>query len=540
MSFLDRLGIDTRLRLIVAAFTLGFAGFAGVALSALGEVRILGPLYGRIQTSKDLLADILPPPEYVIEPYLVAVQIASESDPKKAAALADKIGALRKSYDERQQFWRDALPEGKMRKLLVEELHPPAIEVFDRIEHELLKAVPNSSGDALRRIVAESITPSYESHRAAVDRLGTLAVEATTAVEQEAAATTAARRTALIGIGVATTLLVAFLAIVTGRSITKPLGDVVGQLERVAAGDLTIAVASGGENELGRLASALATAVAAMRTNLTRMSEVSHTLASASEELTAVSGGLGQECDRTSTQLGAVTSSCSTVDGGLQAVATATEEMSSAIGEVSRQAADAANIATGAAQAAESSRVIVASLSESGRAVEKVLNVILSLARQTNLLALNATIEAARAGEAGRGFAVVANEVKELAAATSRATQEITGVVTAIQTSCGEATESIGGIVGVIEQVRDAQNAIAGAVEEQTAVVNEISGRIATAASGTSEISGSLSALAQGAQAVSKGANDGEAAAQELARLAADLQQLVQQFRIDGAAGARA
>ncbi|WP_245293399.1 methyl-accepting chemotaxis protein, partial [Methylobacterium sp. CCH5-D2] len=96
------------------------------------------------------------------------------------------------------------------------------------------------------------------------------------------------------------------------------------------------------------------------------------------------------------------------------------------------------------------------------------------IAGQTNLLALNATIEAARAGEAGRGFAVVAAEVKELAAQTARATEEISTQIGRIQGSTDQAVGAIGGITGRIRDLSGVANAIAAAVEEQGAATQEI------------------------------------------------------------------
>jgi methyl-accepting chemotaxis protein len=134
-------------------------------------------------------------------------------------------------------------------------------------------------------------------------------------------------------------------------------------------------------------------------------------------------------------------------------------------------------------------------LGESSAEVGEVVRVITSIAQQTNLLALNATIEAARAGESGKVLAVVANEVKELAKATAKATDDISRKIGAIQNDTHSAVEAINEITTIISQINDIQNTIASAVEEQTATTNEIALNVAEAAKGSAEIAKTSSSL---------------------------------------------
>jgi methyl-accepting chemotaxis protein len=169
----------------------------------------------------------------------------------------------------------------------------------------------------------------------------------------------------------------------------------------------------------------------------------------------------------------------------------------------------------------------VAKLGESSAEIGNVIKVITSIAQQTNLLALNATIEAARAGEAGKGFAVVANEVKELAKQTAKATEDISRKIEAIQGDTKGAVEAITEIGKIINQINDLQNSIASAVEEQTATTGEISRNVAEAAQGSTEIARNVSGVAQAARHTSEGAGNTKNSADELSRIALDLQKLV-------------
>ncbi len=180
---------------------------------------------------------------------------------------------------------------------------------------------------------------------------------------------------------------------------------------------------------------------------------------------------------------------------------------------------------------ADTTNATVIKLGQSSEEIGKVVKVITSIAQQTNLLALNATIEAARAGEAGKGFAVVANEVKELAKQTTEATDGIRVMIGAIQTDSRGAIEAIGKIGAVIRQISDIQSTIACAVEEQSATTSEIGRNVAQAARATADIAQTISGVAEGAGSTARGAGDTQKAADGLAAMAADIRELVGQFR---------
>ncbi len=159
-------------------------------------------------------------------------------------------------------------------------------------------------------------------------------------------------------------------------------------------------------------------------------------------------------------------------------IATCIEEMSASMKEISKNAQDASQVASTAASMAQSADQAVTELNELSLSINNIIQLITSIAEQTNLLALNATIEAARAGEAGKGFAVVANEVKELAGQTSKATDEVSSKIRAIQTATKESMERIKKIFEVVQDINHYQSSIATAVEEQSSVTNEMSRNI--------------------------------------------------------------
>jgi methyl-accepting chemotaxis protein len=257
------------------------------------------------------------------------------------------------------------------------------------------------------------------------------------------------------------------------------------------------------------------------------------TLATSSEELTAVSRQLGSNAAETSAQTQLVSAAAEQVSRSTQSVATSTEQMAASIKEIARSAGESAHVAGQAVRIAEATNASVARLGESAVDIGKVIKVITAIAQQTNLLALNATIEAARAGEAGKGFAVVANEVKELAKETAKATEDIGRSIESIQTDTQDAVAAIGHISTIIGQINDFSSTIASAVEEQSATTSEMGRGITDSAQGSGEIARNVATVAAVAQNTASGAGQTMTAATELARIASELKQLLSKFSFE-------
>ncbi|MBZ5541938.1 MAG: PAS domain S-box protein [Acidobacteriia bacterium] len=268
-----------------------------------------------------------------------------------------------------------------------------------------------------------------------------------------------------------------------------------------------------------------------LKTTMATVAQNASGLATASEELTAVSQQMSTNAEETASQANVVSAASEQVNRSLQTVATGTEEMSSSIKEIAKNAADAAKVASEAVKVAQSTNTTVAKLGESSAEISQVIKLITSIAQQTNLLALNATIEAARAGEAGKGFAVVANEVKELAKETAKATEDISRKIEAIQSDTKGAVEAIGAIGAIITQVNDFSNTIATAVEEQNATTTEMTRNVNEAAKGAGEIAKNIAGVAEAAKSTSRGAGDSQKAAQSLASMSAELRGLVGRYK---------
>nr|WP_246484779.1 methyl-accepting chemotaxis protein [Marivibrio halodurans] len=175
-----------------------------------------------------------------------------------------------------------------------------------------------------------------------------------------------------------------------------------------------------------------------------------------------------------------------------QTVASAAEQLATSINEISSQLARTTEAVTAAVDGARNSNDRITALQAKADQIGNIVTVINDIAAQTNLLALNATIEAARAGEAGKGFAVVANEVKSLSSQTAKATEDIAREIKQIQDETRVSVDSIGQIIGLVNNIAEMAGTIAGAVEEQNAATQEVTVNI----TGVTQASGETGAAA--------------------------------------------
>jgi methyl-accepting chemotaxis protein len=362
----------------------------------------------------------------------------------------------------------------------------------------------------------------------------------------------------LIGLAIASLVTVVLATIFVGRTILSRLRRLNEAISGLANGNLDVIVPHGGNDELTRMGEAVETfkqnaikvreLEAAQAKELADRerwrvdiealieafdcsgNELSSALAAAAVEIEATARDMSNVAADTSNGATSVTEAAERATSAVHHAASAAEEMSASIGEIARSISQSTEVAERAVDEAKQAGTIMQGLARAAQEIGDVVQMIEDVASQTNLLALNATIEAARAGEAGKGFAVVAAEVKSLASQTGKATQDIRGKISAIQTAVSGAVSAIRKVDQIIVQISTIGNSIEVAISQQEAATNEIAVSTQTAAQSTAEVGESIKDVDKAAASTDGAAGHVVTAASQLGRHAEALRVNIEDF----------
>lgn len=552
-----------RLKIASAVHIFGLvvaAGFAAVVLTsviALNQLKVGGPLFDRIVLGKDLIADILPPPEYLIESYLEAT--LALNDPASLDTHKKRLTQLHKDYDDRLAYWRGQDFDPAIKRRLTVDSAASVAQFWDLTDGKFLPGL--SAGDmAAAQHAYADMTTIYAAHRAIIDNIVTDTNRMNAQIETTAGDRNTFYASLLLTVAIVVLTIVVGGVIGIALGVIRPITRMTEAMQTLAAGNLDVMIPGVGRgDEIGSMAGAMnvfkqngieaqrlraeqeeaklqseATRRHAMNQMADRFeSTVGSVLGAVTDsagKLQATAEMLSVTAEETSRQSIAVASTSAQTTQNVQAVASATEELSASITEINLQVSESTRIVTDAVGQSNDTNNKVRQLADAAQKIGAVVEIINEIAGQTNLLALNATIEAARAGDAGKGFAVVASEVKALATQTSSATVEIAGQVRAIQDASEGSAQAIGDITRTIGRVSEIATAIASAVEQQGAATQEISRNIQEAARGTGEVSTNIGEVTRAARQTGLAASDLVASADELARNGSLLKSQVDDF----------
>ncbi|MDR2593417.1 MAG: methyl-accepting chemotaxis protein [Fibromonadaceae bacterium] len=342
-------------------------------------------------------------------------------------------------------------------------------------------------------------------------------------------------------------------------SITRPLASVVNALSKIEKGDITIRTNLERRDELGILSKALDSLSAKLQTIFINLRQNSDTLAGSAEELSSIGRQVTNATEQVNVSINAmakgaeeasanaddVAGTAEQMSTNINMIATAMEELSSSIRQVFDNAGGAQQVTSTATVKSHEATETMNRLGVSAKEIGQVTDVIKKIADKTNLLALNATIEAASAGEAGKGFAVVAGEIKELANQSATSANDIAKRIDGIQIGAGEAMTVIKSITDIIEQINANTSSVMSIAEQQTKASNEVANNVAQANIGAKRVASAISGVAKGSKEMAL--NAGEVAknsisaqstaqinqgADELAKLASDLKNILNQFKL--------
>lgn len=531
----------------------------------LDTLKVSGPVYNKIVLGKDLVADILPPPAYLIESYLIATLALLDGMEAENGDAADKVGAhaqrlklLEKDYRARHVFWREQVLDPALKAELVTASYQPG-ERFWRVVHEryLPALIKGDIGEA-RRFYGE-LSDAYQAHRAAID---STVVMANAENDKIVAGAAAQERLSLAGTwGVAIVVLLLILAGIAGVlfAIVAPVDRIKEAMNELAASTNELEIPYlARRDEIGEIARTvevfrqsavererLEAMVSENRAkdhqrqrlldqHLLRFKEAItdnlRILLNEVDDLRGTSQSLLKAAGQASGEAENSASACSVAADGSYAVAAATEELNASIREITAQAHHTSDIVGKATERTRSADAEVSQLIDAVGKIETVVTLIRQIAQHTNLLALNATIESARAGEAGRGFAVVAAEVKDLSEQTAKATEDIARQIQTVQSTTESAATAIRAIGGQVGDIHNLAIAVAAAVAQQQQAAADIARNVSIVSDGSNQAAESSRIVSQVAGHTGEEAKKLAAASDQLQGVSSAVSKAVQQF----------
>jgi methyl-accepting chemotaxis protein len=545
-----RLSLSSAIVAFGIVLAIGFTAVVATSLYALKELKVGGPLYSDIKLGNDLIADILPPPEYVIEAYLEATLAMREPD--QLAAHGERLVQLRKDYDERKAFWVTSSLSADLKTALVSKSDAEVQKFWKLLSDQLLPALKAKDTPASERAYAQ-LKDAYTAHRAVIDSIVESANKQNADMEKLAADRDSSMLYILLGVAAAVLTFTAAGLLGVALGVVRPIVRMTGAMQKLATGDLAADIPfAHRQDEVGSMAGALLVfkqsavensrlreeqlqkeqeAALAKRGALHQMAETVEretgrsvdTASAATQGVERAASSLSDIARSLSTQSQAVAAASTQALASSQTVSAAAEELSASIREIAAQVARTSTVTKSAVAGREQARSTIQALAGSVKKIAEVSDLIGGIAGQTNLLALNATIEAARAGEAGRGFAVVAAEVKSLSDQTAKSTEEIARLIAEIQASTQAAVDAVETMGGHIVEIDGVATLVAAAMEEQDAATREISRSISESASAAKEVSAKIGDVSRDAASVNERAAE---VRQAIAGMAANLEQL--------------
>ena len=341
-------------------------------------------------------------------------------------------------------------------------------------------------------------------------------------------------------------LAVIYLFAAFYQAVMVSINHIAEGTKRMAGGDLTVQFKLQTRDEMLMIANSFNEMSKSFHNLVSQVMNSTSQVASAAEELSAITAETDKgirrqqhETDQVATAINEMTATVQEVAGSATSASEATRSAASEASNGQKVVGNTVERINLLAEEVENASGIIRSLEKNSDKIGSVIDVISGIAEQTNLLALNAAIEAARAGEQGRGFAVVADEVRTLASRTQGATHEIQKMIEGLQVDARRAVEAMEKSAGQANEGVDAAAEAGAALQRITSAVNTIAdmtAQIASAAEEQSavseEINRNISNISQISDNNATGSTQTSAASTQLAGLSVELQQMLSRFRV--------
>jgi len=446
----------------------------------------------------------------------LVMELLVNTDPARTAEMKRQIDANKQTITAALEtleklIYRD---EGKALITQIRSERTAYVQSFSKV----IKLLDEGQREQAVQLATQDTMPRLAVLQASVEKLVALQSQIVSANGALVQQDIAMAGKLMVGLGLCALLLGAACAWWVTRSITQPISHALEVARAVAAGDLTTEIRARHRDEAGQLLHALRDMNHSLSNIVGQVRHGTVAIASASSQI--ASGNMDLSA-RTETQASA-----------LEETASSMEELTSTVRQNADNAREANQLAKSASQVAQRGGEVVSqvvatmgSINDSSRRVVDIISVIDGIAFQTNLLALNAAVEAARAGEQGRGFAVVAGEVRNLAARSAAAAQEIKRLI-------ADSVEQVEAGARLVQQAGTTMDEVVASVERVTTIVSDITMATSEQSDGIEQVNVAITQMDETTQQNAALVEEAAAAASAMHEQAGALEQLVSQFRL--------
>jgi methyl-accepting chemotaxis protein len=539
-----------KLTIAGAAKLIGLLLVANLAIATLvtsyeiDTIKIGGTRYAKIVDAKDLVADVLPPPLYVVEALLEAYRLVAGQE--SVAHVQKTLQRLRSEYDTEWQRWTRSDVPDELRSTLVEQSHRHVLQFWREMDDVFLPAAERNDRAAVSESLGRLAT-YFLAHRAVILKVIDKSNAYLKATEAEA--NSAERSLRLLGWSMIAFMIAVLIALMvaTSRIVTSPLTALSVRMKALTEGNLQAQIPFlDRHNEIGEMARSLVvfrdaalakqrmqqeaeesraklederllrerekiqiserqiSAMQNMVENVERETkDAVGGIVAMMEDMTDVSYNMSENASRLSVDSGSVTEAANAALGAMRRTSVTTSELSNSIDLVSSKVQLAREATMNSVAGSKSASEAIASLATSVGTIAGFAEVITQIALKTKLLALNAGVEAARAGEHGLGFAVIAREVKELSEQTSEATEKIDDIIEQVGGTTKSALNAVAEISRSIQSVEQTSNDIVLAIDKQVSATRSIAENISATEHLAEEVAAKIGKVA--GDAVSSG-----------------------------------
>lgn len=535
-SIFKSIKIKTKILILVLLFVVSFAGLIAYSFQTISIVKVNGKIYKNIIQGKDVIADILPPPEYIIESYLLVLQMHETDNAEEIQDFIRRGKKLKEEYETRHKFWLQDLVEGEMKHILTVLSYNPAKKFYEVRDNEYIPAVLAGNKDKARNILSNTLKSLYNEHRKHIDRVVIMATERNMQDEAEAAKIIEKRSLTLI---ITTMVIIAILTLFSFfliYNIAHSFKDMISKAKELSSkgADLTSKLKVSSKDEIGLFCESFNEFMDKLVVIIRELKDFSkeindgtiilgETVDNSHQIIDNIIHNIGEINQDIKKQTDAVLNTSHAVlnlvdsvkvisteveqqSGAVEESSATIEEMVASINSIANTARNAGetsfNLLDVAKQGGQIINETIVSINEieaSSRQIENIIGVISDISEKTNLLAMNAAIEAAHAGDYGKGFSVVADEIRKLAENSQASAKEtntlLKNIIRKIKNTVELAHKAGNGLESILTDVDATYKVnleITHAMEENSTGTKEIIKAINLLVKSTMDIAGAI------------------------------------------------